>query len=65
MIEVPKDYDIEADDLIEIVEDSLSSPTYEILKRDDEALITLQAHENPKFVEDVVTVSLKELMCPH
>ncbi|UCG69960.1 MAG: GTP cyclohydrolase I FolE2 [Thermoplasmata archaeon] len=54
MIEVPKDYDIEADDLIQIVEESLSSPTYEILKRDDEAQITLQAHENPKFVEDVV-----------
>ncbi|UCE73375.1 MAG: GTP cyclohydrolase I FolE2 [Methanomassiliicoccales archaeon] len=53
-IEVPRDYDVEADDLIQIVEDSLSSPTYEILKRDDEALVTLQAHENPKFVEDVV-----------
>ncbi len=54
MIEVPKNYDLEADDLIAIVEDSFSSPTYEILKRDDEALITLQAHNNPKFVEDVV-----------
>lgn len=54
MIEVPKDFEVEADDLIQIVEDSLSSPTYEILKRDDEALITLQAHKNPKFVEDVV-----------
>jgi GTP cyclohydrolase-4 len=54
MIEVPKGYEVEADDLIQIVEDSLSSPTYEILKRDDEAEVTLQAHENPKFVEDVV-----------
>ena len=24
------------------------------MKRDDEALVTLKAHENPKFVEDVV-----------
>ena len=54
LIEVPKGYDLEADHLIEIVEDSLSSPTYEILKRDDEAQVTLSAHENPKFVEDVV-----------
>lgn len=62
MIEVPKDYDVEADDLIQIVEDSLSSPTYEILKRDDEALVTLQAHENPKFVEDVVRDILGKIL---
>lgn len=65
MIEVPKDYDMEADDLIEIVEDSLSSPTYEILKRDDEALVTLQAHKNPKFVEDVVRDILGRILTKH
>jgi GTP cyclohydrolase-4 len=53
-MEVPSDYEVEADDLIEIAENSLSSPTFEILKRDDEAEITLEAHKNPKFVEDVV-----------
>jgi GTP cyclohydrolase-4 len=62
MIEVPKDYDLEADDLIAVVEDSLSSPTYEILKRDDEAMITLQAHNNPKFVEDVVRDILDQVL---
>ncbi|MEW5937816.1 MAG: GTP cyclohydrolase MptA [Candidatus Thermoplasmatota archaeon] len=46
--------EVEADDLIDIVEGALSSPTYEILKRGDEAAIVLRAHENPKFVEDVV-----------
>jgi GTP cyclohydrolase-4 len=54
MMEVPEGCEVEADDLIDIVESSLSSPTFEILKRDDEAAVTMQAHKNPKFVEDVV-----------
>ncbi len=61
-LEIPKDYDVEADDLIKIVEDSLSSPTYEILKRDDEAQVTIAAHENPKFVEDVVRDILGKIL---
>ncbi|MDH3365773.1 MAG: GTP cyclohydrolase MptA [Thermoplasmata archaeon] len=54
MVEVPEHVDVEADDLIDIVESSLSSPTFGILKRDDEASVVLKAHRNPKFVEDVV-----------
>lgn len=54
MVEVPEQYDVEANDLIEILEDSFSSPTYEILKRADEAAVVIKAHSNPKFVEDVV-----------
>ena len=54
MLEVPEGYDIEANDLIEIIESSVSSPTYEILKRKDEGEVVLRAHKNPKFVEDVV-----------
>jgi GTP cyclohydrolase-4 len=46
--------DIEAEDLIQLVENNLSSPTYEVLKRKGEAMIVLQAHRNPKFVEDIV-----------
>ncbi len=61
-IEEPKDCDVEAEDLIQIAEDSLSSPTFEILKRDDEAEITLQAHKNPKFVEDVVRDILGKIL---
>jgi GTP cyclohydrolase-4 len=53
-VEVPERVEIEADDLIDIVEGSLSSPTYGILKRKDEAKVVLKAHEHPKFVEDVV-----------
>ncbi len=62
MIEVPSKYVIEADDLIEIVETSFSSPTYEILKRQDEGQIVYNAHENPKFVEDVVRDILKKIL---
>ena len=44
----------EADDLIDIAEASLSAPTYELLKRGDETALVMQAHANPRFVEDVV-----------
>jgi GTP cyclohydrolase-4 len=62
MIEVPEEYDVEADDLIDIVERSISSPTYEILKRSEEAKVVLAAHENPKFVEDVVREILTRIL---
>ena len=62
MIEVPEHVEVEADDLISIVEGSLSSPTYGILKREDEAKVVLDAHRNPKFVEDVVRDILGKLL---
>ncbi|MBN1678250.1 MAG: GTP cyclohydrolase I FolE2 [Candidatus Thermoplasmatota archaeon] len=62
MVEVPEEVKIEADDLIEIVEGSLSSPSYGILKRGDEAEVVLAAHRNPKFVEDVVRDILGKLL---
>jgi GTP cyclohydrolase-4 len=58
-LEVPGEYQLEANELIHIVEGSLSSPTHEILKRGDEAQIVLNAHANPKFVEDVVREILR------
>ncbi len=62
MVEVPEHVEVEADDLISIVEGSLSSPTYGILKREDEAKVVLDAHMNPKFVEDVVRDILGKLL---
>lgn len=62
MIEVPEHVDIEADDLIEVVESSLSSPTFGVLKRTDEANMVIAAHRNPKFVEDVVRDILGKLL---
>jgi GTP cyclohydrolase-4 len=62
MIEVPSNYLVEADDLIEIVEDSMSSPTFEILKRADEADVVYSAHTKPRFVEDVVREILTRVL---
>jgi GTP cyclohydrolase-4 len=45
---------LRAEDLVEIVENSMSSETYDLLKRPDEFYIVNKAHHNPKFVEDVV-----------
>ncbi|MDQ2681622.1 MAG: GTP cyclohydrolase MptA [Candidatus Eremiobacteraeota bacterium] len=44
---------IRAEDLVEIVENSMSSETYDLLKRPDEFFVVNKAHHNPKFVEDV------------
>ena len=54
MLEVPEDVELEANDLIDLVEGQLSAPTKELLKREDEARLVIQAHSNPKFVEDIV-----------
>jgi GTP cyclohydrolase IV len=62
MVEVPEDCDVEANELIDLVESSFSSATYEVLKRADEAAVVLQAHQHPKFVEDVVRTMLSKLL---
>lgn len=62
VIEVPDDCSVEANDLIEMVEESLSSPTYEILKRGDEARVVEKAHQQPRFVEDVVREILARVL---
>ncbi|MGZ4922051.1 MAG: GTP cyclohydrolase MptA [Halobacteriota archaeon] len=55
-IEVGTGYEVPLDTIIEIVEDSMSSKIYELLKRTDEAVVVETAHKNPKFVEDCVRV---------
>ncbi len=45
---------VRLEDLVEIVENSMSSETYDLLKRSDEFFVVNKAHRNPKFVEDVV-----------
>jgi GTP cyclohydrolase I len=42
------------EEFIEIVEGAASSPTYPLLKREDEKFVTESAFANPCFVEDVV-----------
>jgi GTP cyclohydrolase-4 len=48
------DAQIRAEELVDIVEKSMSSETYDLLKRPDECYVVERAHRNPKFVEDVV-----------
>src|SRR3954468_19545533 len=43
---------IEATRLLEIVEESMSSEIYELMKRPDEADVVEKAHRQPRFVED-------------
>ena len=53
-IEVPENKKVEAEDLIHIIEDSMSSPVCELLKRPDENATVMNAHKKPVFVEDCV-----------
>ncbi len=53
---------INAEDLVEIVERSMSSPVYELLKRPDELFVVEHAHLQPRFVEDSVRAALKETL---
>ncbi len=46
--------DIAAESLLAIVEDSMSSEIYELMKRTDEAAVVEKAHRRPRFVEDCV-----------
>ena len=50
---------VNAERLVEIVEASMSSPIYELLKRPDELFVVEHAHLQPRFVEDSVRVALK------
>ena len=53
-IEVSTDYFISLEKVIAIIERSMSSNVFELLKRADEAMVVQTAHKNPKFVEDCV-----------
>lgn len=49
------------EEIIEVVETSVSSEVYSLLKRPDEKYVTEKAYENPMFVEDVVRSALSRL----
>ena len=50
---------LDAEDLVDIVEQSMSSPIYELLKRPDELFVVEHAHLTPRFVEDSVRLMVK------
>ncbi len=53
---------VPATNLVHIVEASMSSETYELLKRPDEFFVVNKAHRNPRFVEDVVREMLRNVV---
>ena len=56
---------VNAEHLVAIVERSMSSPVYELLKRPDELFVVEHAHLQPRFVEDSVRVALSETLADY
>lgn len=50
------------EELVAIAEASASAPVYPLLKRPDERHVTMQAYDNPAFVEDIVRNVAARLM---
>src|SRR5262245_64097002 len=63
-IGVPEDseVDIDARQLLRIVESSMSSEIYELMKRSDERSVVEKAHANPRFVEDCVREMVRQVI---
>jgi GTP cyclohydrolase IV len=53
--------DVDARDLLHVVESSMSSEIYELMKRSDEVAVVEKAHRNPRFVEDVVREMVRQV----
>jgi GTP cyclohydrolase IV len=53
------DTDVDAAELLEIVENAMSSEIYELIKRSDEAAVVEKAHRRPRFVEDCVREAIR------
>ncbi len=61
-IKVGGDIDVSLEMIIEIIENSMSTSIFELLKRSDEAVVVERAHKNPKFVEDCVRTMAKNIV---
>ena len=48
--------------IIRVIEESMSSDIFEVLKRVDEREVVEHAHKNPKFVEDCVRTMAKKIV---
>jgi GTP cyclohydrolase I/GTP cyclohydrolase-4 len=53
---------IDAPELLRIVEGSMSSEIYELMKRPDELAVVAKAHERPRFVEDCVREMIRAVV---
>jgi GTP cyclohydrolase-4 len=56
---------VNAEQLVRIVEGSMSSPVYELLKRPDELFVVEHAHLQPRFVEDSVRIALRDTLAAY
>ena len=59
---VGSEHPVNAEQLATIVEGSMSSPIYELLKRPDELFVVEHAHLQPRFVEDSVRIALQSTL---
>jgi GTP cyclohydrolase I/GTP cyclohydrolase-4 len=59
---VGTDTQVNAERLVAIVENSMSAPVYELLKRPDELFVVEHAHLQPRFVEDSVRHALQDVV---
>ncbi|KZX17685.1 GTP cyclohydrolase FolE2 [Methanobrevibacter cuticularis] len=62
MIEVPENQTVRGEDIIQIIEESMSSPVCELLKRPDENAVVINAHQKPAFVEDCVRNMIEKII---
>jgi GTP cyclohydrolase IV len=53
---------IDAPELLRIVEGSMSSEIYELMKRPDELAVVAKAHAQPRFVEDCVREMVRQVV---
>jgi GTP cyclohydrolase I/GTP cyclohydrolase-4 len=60
----PEDHPLtlDAGTLLRIVEQSMSSEIYELMKRSDEAAVVEKAHRRPRFVEDCVREMIRGVL---
>ena len=56
---------VNAEQLVRIVEGSMSAPVYGLLKRPDELYVVEQAHAHARFVEDSVRLALAETLATY
>jgi GTP cyclohydrolase IV len=62
---VGTEQELDAEELVGIVERSMSAPVYELLKRPDELFVVEHAHLRPRFVEDSVRHALHDVLDAH
>ncbi len=61
-IEVHDNHFVSLERIINIIENSMSSQMFELLKRADEAMIVERSHKNPRFVEDCVRTMAQKIV---